>query len=134
MKSLNLRFADANVKAMNDLVRAGFYGSIADVVRAAVRDLLMREYYSRQQEIEHMIQLSGGSREDTYGQGDRAKHTKKGVSSVKVAEPMPSESDLSEIGGDPVAIGGGIVSQARPKPSVTYGDGREDDGSHMEGE
>jgi Arc/MetJ-type ribon-helix-helix transcriptional regulator len=44
MKSLNLRFADANVKAMNDLVRAGFYGSIADVVRAAVRDLLMREY------------------------------------------------------------------------------------------
>jgi hypothetical protein len=81
-----------------------------------------------------MIQLSGGSREDTYGQGDRAKHTKKGVSSVKVAEPMPSESDLSEIGGDPVAIGGGIVSQARPKPSVTYGDGREDDGSHMEGE
>jgi len=132
MKSLNLRFADANVKAMNDLVKAGYYGSIADVVRAAVRDLLMREYYSRQQEIEHMIQLSGGSREDTYGQGDRAKHRKKGISSV--AEPMASDSDLSESGGGPVAIGGGVNGQARPKPSVTYGDGREDDGSQMEGE
>jgi len=110
MKSLNLRFAVANIKAMEDLVKAGHYGSVADLVRAAVRDLLMREYYGREVEIERLI-TSHGQRNDTYGSGDRAKGYK---ASRKLAKPKSSvttesEESEAELPG-PMGVGGPAIA------------------------
>jgi len=113
MKSLNLRFAVANIKAMEDLVKAGHYGSVADLVRIAVRDLLMREYYGREVEIERLI-TSHGQRNDTYGSGDRAKGYKathkpsKAKSSTITTEAEESEAE-AELPG-PIGIGGPAIA------------------------
>ena len=110
MKSLNLRFAVANIKAMEDLVKAGHYGSVADLVRIAVRDLLMREYYGHEVEIERLIALSG-QRNDTYGSGDRAKGYKAThkPSKAKSSTAIEAEESEAELPG-PIGIGGPAIA------------------------
>jgi len=112
MKSLNLRFAVANIKAMEDLVKAGRYGSVADLVRMAVRDLLMREYYGREVEIERLIALSG-QRNDTYGSGDRAKGYKASHKPSKPKSSVTADTDAEESEAEvpgPIGIGGPMTS------------------------
>lgn len=114
MKSLNLRFVEVHIKAMNDLVNAGLYGSIADVVRAAVRDLLSKEYFGREAEIEHMIALRG-SRKETYGQGDRAKGYK---ASERIKKEIKTISVETEKSAEPSSIGIGGSSPSISTPTI----------------
>ncbi|MGQ9515151.1 MAG: hypothetical protein ACUVTL_08925 [Thermoproteota archaeon] len=121
MKSLNLRFVEAHIEAMENLVSAGLYSSVADVVRAAVRDLLLREYFGREAEIEHMIVLHGGRREKTYGKGDKAK-SHRGPKKLKAAEPLTQQQAKeaeSEAEGEEEGIGSGSIAIGTTKTSVT---------------
>jgi len=127
-KSLNIRLTVAHIKAMDDLVNAGLYTSIADIVRISVRDLLMKEYFGREAEVENLI-LKKGNREETYGQGDRAKGFKEYMrnedlkkKTAKALENLP-EADA------PLGVGGS--SSLISTPTIVEND-REDEGSQEE--
>lgn len=107
MKSLNIRFTEQHIKAMNDLVNAKLYGSVADVIRAAVRDLLLREYFGREETIQNMILAHGGSVKDTYGLGDRAK-THRGPKKAKKQQVEAGAEAEAEAEAEPqgtIAVG-----------------------------
>jgi len=137
MKSLNLRFAVANIKAMEDLVKAGYYGSVADVVRAAVRDLLNREYYNRQGEIDRLIARSGHSN-DTYGSGDRAKgykatHTKSAKPRQSVTAEETEETETEEEPEGTIGIGGPVAASQESVPTIHVKDDSGSERSEQEG-
>jgi Arc/MetJ-type ribon-helix-helix transcriptional regulator len=127
-KSLNIRFTVAHIKAMDDLVNAGLYTSIADIVRASVRDLLIKEYFNREAEVEKLI-LKKGSREETYGQGDRAKgfKQKKRIDDIK-EKAAKILADLPDLDDGPLGVGGS--SELEPTPTIFEDDSQ---GSQEEG-
>jgi len=114
---------------MEDLVKAGRYGSVADLVRMAVRDLLVKEYYGREVEIEKLIALSG-QRNDTYGSGDRAKGYKasqkpsKPKSSVTAETEEESEESDAEVSG---TMGIGEIATGESVPTIQV---KEDSSKH----
>ncbi|MBO3803826.1 MAG: hypothetical protein JTT11_08185 [Candidatus Brockarchaeota archaeon] len=108
MKSLNIRFTEQHIKAMNDLVNAKLYGSVADVIRAAVRDLLLREYFGREETIQNLILAHGGSEKNTYGLGDRAKvhrGPKRGKKAQTQTTTTTAAEAEAEVQGDTIAVG-----------------------------
>lgn len=130
MKSLNLRFAVANIRAMEDLVKAGRYGSVADLVRMAVRDLLVKEYYGREVEIEKLIALSG-QRNDTYGSGDRAKGYKASQKPSKPKSSVTADTDETEGEESEAAVSGtmgiGGIATGESVPTIQV---KEDSSKH----